>query len=447
VRPTGEAGAFTVKQRASAPPALNVRWHDGRLVGRVVTTGPTYFAYDDAWLATGCDLSPLVMPFTNAVFRQRVDGFDQLPGFLADCLPDQWGRRLMDRQFKELGVHPTPMRMLAWVGRRGIGALLFEPAFDDEHSRASWEPVTPLLLTREAQAVLRNEPSAVFAHLRQAGTAGGAFPKATVALLPDGTLLLGGNVVAAAAEYPQARLGLLKLDSEDDPTAPSTDGRTEHAYIMMARAAGIHTGRTEVLPDTSGDRPRHHFFVERFDCLAGTARRFHLLTLAGALHTHNLDYRNLLLTTRQLTRDHTEVREAVRRMIFNVRSGNADDHGKNHSFLLDDTTRQWRLAPAYDLTLSFSEGHDYQGLFPNTFGTSPHLAALAAVVADAGVTRDEFDALDAEVAAAVLRWPEFANAAGLPPADLARAQGIHQGLAATLAVETASSKSKRRKLW
>ena len=436
-----------MKQRASAPPALNVRWHDGRLVGRVVTTGPTYFAYDDAWLATGCDLSPLVIPFTNAAFRQRVDGFDQLPGFLADCLPDQWGRRLMDRQFKELDVHPTPMRMLAWVGRRGIGALSFEPAFDDEHSRASWEPVTPLLLTREAQAVLRDEPSAVFAHLRQAGTAGGAFPKATVALLPDGTLLLGGNVVAAATEYPLARLGLLKLDSEDDPTARSTDGRMEHAYLMMARAAGIHTSRTEVLPDTSGDRPRHHFFVERFDCLAGTARRFHLLTLAGALHTRNLDYRNLLLTARQLTRDHTEVREAVRRMIFNVRSGNADDHGKNHSFLLDDTTRQWRLAPAYDLTLSFSEGHVYHGLFPNTFGTSPRLAALAAVAADAGVARDEFDVLDAEVAAAVLRWPEFANAAGLPPADLARAQGIHQGLAATLAVETASPKGKRRKLW
>jgi serine/threonine protein kinase HipA of HipAB toxin-antitoxin module len=43
-------------------------------------------------------------------------------------------------------------------------------------------------------------------------------------------------------------------------------------------------------------------------------------------------------------------------MIFNVRAGNADDHGKNHSFILDEDTRSWTLAPAYDLTLSFSEG-------------------------------------------------------------------------------------------
>ena len=38
-------------------------------------------------------------------------------------------------------------------------------------------------------------------------------------------------------------------------------------------------------------------------------------------------------------------------MIFNVKSGNRDDHSKNFSFLLD-TNRDWKLAPAYDLTLS-----------------------------------------------------------------------------------------------
>jgi hypothetical protein len=58
---------------------LNVRWHDGRLVGRVITNGPTYFAYDEEWLARGHNLSPITVPFTNATFRQRVDGFDQLP--------------------------------------------------------------------------------------------------------------------------------------------------------------------------------------------------------------------------------------------------------------------------------------------------------------------------------------------------------------------------------
>lgn len=435
-----------MKKRA-APPALNVRWYDGRLVGRVITPGPTYFVYDEGWLAHGHDLSPISVPFTNAIYRQGANGFDQLPGFLSDCLPDQWGRRLMDQMFRERNVRATPMRMLAWVGKRGVGALRFEPAFDDQHSASSWEAVTPLLLTREAQAVLREEPSAAFTRLKQAGTAGGAFPKATVALLPNGTLLLGGDVAAAAARHPRSRLGLLKLDSEDDPTARSTDGRMEHACMTMARAAGIRIARTEVMPDTSGSRPRHHLFVERFDCDQRTQRRFHLLTLAGALHAHNLSYQNLLRTTRQITQDHREVREAVRRMIFNVRAGNADDHGKNHSFLFDEATSRWSLSPAYDLALNFSNGRDYQGLFPSSFGTSPRLATLAAVAADASVTRDEFDVIDAEVKAALDRWPEFAHAAGLDSADLTRAQNIHQGLAVSLAVETAAPKTKRRKLW
>jgi serine/threonine-protein kinase HipA len=435
-----------VKKRA-APPALNVRWPDGRLVGRVITTGPTYFAYEEEWLAAGHDLSPLSVPFTNTAFRQRADGFDQLPGFLADCLPDQWGRRLMSRAFNEAGLSATPMRMLAWVGRRGLGALAFEPTFDGEHSRSSWEPVTPLLLTREAQAVLREEPSAAFALLQKAGTAGGAFPKATVALLPDGTLLLGGDVAATAAQHPGALLGLLKLDCEDSPAGRPTDGRMEHAYMTMARAAGIRTAPTRLLPDNSGTRLRHHLFVERFDCEPATARLHHLLTLAGALHTFDLTYQNLLVTTRRLAQDHREVLEAARRMIFNVRSGNADDHGKNHSFLYDESARRWTLSPAYDLTLNFSDGRYYQGLFPSSFGTSPRLASLAGTAADAGVSRNEFDQLDAEVTAALARWAEFADAAGVPAAQRDRAGLIHQGLATSLAMEAADPTTKRRRLW
>jgi hypothetical protein len=57
------------------------------------------------------------IPSRSTVFRQRADGFGQLPGFLGDCLPDQWGRRLMERDFRALDVDPTPMRMLAWVSK------------------------------------------------------------------------------------------------------------------------------------------------------------------------------------------------------------------------------------------------------------------------------------------------------------------------------------------
>ena len=171
------------------------------------------------------------------------------------------------------------------------------------------------------------------------------------------------------------------------------------------------------------------------------------MTLAGALHTHRLDYRHLLLTTRQLTRDQAEVAEAVRRMIFNVRAANADDHGKNHSFLFDEATAQWTLSPAYDLTLNADEGRDYLGLTPSTFGSAPRLTTLAAVAADAGIGRDEFDQIDAEVSAVIQRWSEFAAAAELPAATAERAAAIHLGVANSLATEVTAKRGKRRKLW
>lgn len=428
---------------AKSAPALRVQWHDGRLVGKVVVPGVTFFGYDEAWLTTGYNLSPLAVPFTSTVFRQRADGFDQLPGFLSDCLPDQWGRRLMVRDFRERDVNPTPMRMLAWVGNRGIGALSFAPAFDPAHSNSAWESVTPLLLTREAQAVVQNSPPDAFRHLLQGGTAGGAYPKATVGLLRDGTLVTRGNV--AAARLAGMKLGILKLDTQDDPLETSTDGRVEAAYLHMARAAGIRTTRARVMSDDASSRPRHHLFVERFD-VAPRNRRLHLVSLAGALDRHDLTYVDLFTATRDLTGDHAQILEAVRRMCFNVRSGNADDHGKNHGFLFDGDSGRWTLSPAYDLTPSYSRDRELRGLFPSTYGASPRRQALADVAAEAGVTLAEFDEIDGEVAAAVSRWPEHAERLDVPADLVSRAARIQEDLAGSLS-SAVPARSSRRKRW
>jgi serine/threonine-protein kinase HipA len=429
---------------AQPAPALRVQWSDSRPVGKVVVPGQTYFGYDEAWLASGYNLSPLSVPFTATVFRQRADGFDQLPGFLSDCLPDQWGRRLMERDFRALGVNPTPMRMLAWVGHRGLGALSFAPAMEAEHSDSAWETVTPLLLTREAQAVVRHSPPDAFRHLLQGGTAGGAYPKAMVGLMRDGTILTRGNV--AASRLAGMKLGILKLDMEDDPLRPSTDGRIEAAYLRMARAARINTTRAKVMSDGSSTRPRHHLFVERFD-QAPRDRRLHLMSLVGALHRHNLTYVDLLTATRDLTHDHAQVLEGVRRMCFNVRSGNADDHGKNHSFLFDSETNRWTLAPAYDLTPSYSRDQEMRGLSPNTFGALPRRQVLADVAAEAGVTFAEFDEIDGEVAAIVSRWTEFAERLEVPKSLVRRAAEIQAELSGSLTSEAPARFPRRRPRW
>ena len=46
-----------------------------------------------------------------------------------------------------------------------------------------------------------------------------------------------------------------------------------------------------------------------------------------------------------------------RRMVFNVLIDNQDDHAKNFSFVYDDSSKTYRLSPAYDIT----PGRTYYG--------------------------------------------------------------------------------------
>ncbi len=429
-------------------PELEIRWFDGRLVGRLVNPGAIYFAYDAEWLRTGCSLSPLTVEFSDTAQRFPDEDFDHLPGFLADSLPDDWGRRLMERDFNAIGERPTSLRMLAWVDSRGIGALQYRPPITDEISN-TWEKATPLLLAREAEAVLRAAPSQAFEHLRKGGTAGGALPKATVARLPDGAFLVGGNVAAAVAQHPDAELGILKLDVARPADTRSTDGRVEHAFMTLAAQSGIRTARTHLVQELVDGSTRHHLFVVRFDYEPLTGHRLHMLTLAGALQRFRLTYNDLLLSTRALTNDHQEVAEAVRRMLFNVRSGNADDHGKNHSFCFDSRTGQWRMSPAYDITFNAAPGRDYDGLSRQSFGETPRLQVLADVAANAGVHREEFERIDADVTAAVATWPATARQFGISDDQITHIASVQSAIGEALA-RTASGKerkNRRRKIW
>ena len=426
--------------------SLGVHWHDARLVGKVINRGTPEFGYTREWLATRHNLSPIKVPFDEPLYHCSDKNFEQLPGFLSDCLPDQWGNGIMMRDFIRDNVQPTPLNMLAWVGSRGIGALSFKPAILDESGSKSWDRVTPLLLCREAQEVLRKSPPEAYVHLREAGTAGGAFPKASVALLPDGTMLCNGNVASKTQEFRDARLGIIKLDCEDDPARPSTDGRMEYAYMLMARASGIRTAKCEVLKETADPlRPRYHFFVDRFDVVAGNQRRLHLTTLAGLHETYNLSYRHFLSTARTLSQNRAELLEGVRRMIFNVRAGNADDHAKNHSFIYDDTTNRWSFSPAYDLTLNYSLDQKFNGLSEVTFGKSPRVSALLELVSEFGVTESDFKTIDDEVKKSIASWSTFAQQAGLSSGDEERARSLHELIAGTLEAPTPFRKTTKRK--
>lgn len=134
--------------------------------------------------------------------------FRGLPGLLAESLPDHFGRLVIDSWLQERSRSLRDLdavEMLCYVGRRGMGALEFEPAlFDDPTGRA----VNIQDLARLAEMALDDRRAVggyladgqphqdVWRELFHSGTsAGGANPKAIVAWNESTGEVWSGEVV------------------------------------------------------------------------------------------------------------------------------------------------------------------------------------------------------------------------------------------------------------
>jgi serine/threonine-protein kinase HipA len=382
---------------------LRVLWWDGSTIGHLVHRGPLYFAYDPEWIERGLNLSPLSLPFHDVAFN-GAKGVEGLPGLLADCLPDAWGRRVARAEFaKNKWGEPTALSLLAWRGKHGLGAIFSEPPM--EACNPGLEKISAAALAKGALEIERGEPCEILPLLARGGTAGGAMPKALVVLYPDGSLRVG------EPEADGGLAGILKLDLSQDGAA----ARCEHAITEMARRAGVHVAETRLIEESPGSA-RAHLFVRRFDLAEGDPlRRVHFHSAAGLLHktADALDYRDLFRMAIQLQAPLEDIGEVARRMIFNVLASNLDDHGKNHAFQLDEVTRTWSPTPAYDLT--FSPGILQRGMtvagevWPNT-------KTMEALCCDAGLSSQQYKETIEAVIAATSEWKQFANNAGVPTA-------------------------------
>lgn len=383
---------------------LQVHWWDGSIVGHLIHRGPIYFVYDETWIRRGHNLSPLSLPFNSVAFNGS-KGIDGLPGLIADCLPDSWGRKVARKEFaRNKWGEPSTLSLLAWRGARGLGALQILPPLESQEENPL-QVISAAALARGASEIERGEPTEVLSQLAQGGTAGGAFPKALVLYYPDGTLRVGQP---DGASQPC----LLKFD-----LSPLGDNATcEHAYALMANAAGIRAVETRLIEENTSAQ-RRHLLVKRFDVPDPTQpkRRLHFHSASGLLHkgAGDLDYRDLFRLAIRLGAPPEELRELARRMVFNVLAANHDDHGKNHAFLYDETARSWSLTPAYDLT--FTLGGLERGVLVNG-EVWPSRTTMKALSVDAGVREGDFDALFDEVQVTVNKWTEFADRAGVPQA-------------------------------
>lgn len=316
--------------------------------------GISYFEYSREFLDGTLDAFPLVASIKSPASRRPIWGdketklFRKLPPFLADSLPDAWGNQVFECWRMENGIRNqeiTPLDILSFIGKRGMGALEFLPESSGikKSEMLNLDALTALaqrIFVERENARIRPDESITMQSLIAVGTsAGGRQPKAIVAIHPETGEIRSGQIAGQKGfEYHILKFG----DSE------RSSAELEMAYYEMAQSAGI-----EMMPcrliESDGQR---HFITRRFD--RDEDRKVHMQTLA-ALYPEADSYEALLMVCRKMRLAESTQEEVFRRMIFNILAHNTDDHNKNFSFLMDEKGR-WRLSPAYDMTFIFNVG-------------------------------------------------------------------------------------------
>ena len=303
-----------------------------------------FFEYAPEFIQSSISLSPFMLPLKQQVYEDEKYTFDGLFGVFNDSLPDGWGCLLLDRKLQSKGLSYnsiTPLQRLSLIGLNAMGALEYEPITEIDKEFAG--DIVLDALSMEAGKILQGNSSEVLDELLCLnGSSGGARPKIVALVSKDKQTLVHGNLTQENYEP-----WIIKFNSSLDD---KDIGAKEYIYSLMAKDAGIEMPDTFLFPskDSSG-----HFGVKRFD--RTDEGKVHIHTACGLLHASHrfasLDYASLLKLTSILTKDVREVEKMVRLMVFNILSGNKDDHSKNFSFMLTKDN-VWKMAPAYDLTPS-----------------------------------------------------------------------------------------------
>ena len=375
-------------------------------VGRLAAIGKKiYFEFDDRFLRSDLDISPFELPRQPGAQSTQLAPFDGLFGVFNDSLPDGWGRLLLDRRIQSLQIAPqllTPLDRLAYVGKFGMGALVYEPSIDEPFQSSEYLDLDQL--AQESQAVLEGTADTVFEKLLTlSGSSSGARPKVMIGYSPSLDRIVHGQQ-NLAGDYEH---WLVKFRAQIDPIDA---GPIEFAYAQMAAAAGVDVMPTQLFHSSDGFA---HFGTQRFDRVGN--QRLHLHSLCGLLHSDHripsLDYAQVLTAIQQLTRDIQEVEKAFRVCCFNVFAHNRDDHSKNFSCLMS-TSGLWKFAPAYDLTFSSGPNGEHCTSIMRE-GRKPGKTELTKLASKFGFKLPHINSMIDEVQTVVADWKKFASQAGV----------------------------------
>jgi len=258
-----------------------------------------------------------------------------MPGCIRDASPDAWGRRVIINKklgLKGIDIDTAQLDELTYLLESGsdrIGAL------DFQQSAVEYVPRMPLNATldelrQSAERVEKGIPltTELDQALQHGSSIGGARPKA---------LIVDGNTKYIA-----------KFSSSTDLYNVV---KAEFIAMRLAGLVGLNVAPVSLTTSSNKDV----LLIERFDRVFtgdGWQRKIMVsaLTILGLdeMMARYASYQDLAEIIRhQFTNASATLKELFSRLIFNILSGNTDDHARNHAAFWDG--HMLTLTPAFDI--------------------------------------------------------------------------------------------------
>jgi serine/threonine-protein kinase HipA len=334
-------------------------WADWEVLGHPVLLGTLTvtparskeifaFEYDPGWLKS--DHALVLDPSLRLFAGPQYPPSDKVNfGMFLDSSPDRWGRLLMDRRqaqsAREEGRARQKLReadyLLGVYDEHRMGALRFRtdpngPFLDDNREFAS-PPWTSLRELENASLEIERQGVEKDPNYRR---------WLRMLIAPGGSL--GGARPKAGVLDPQGHLWIAKFPSRGDTL---DCGAWELLLHRLAGQAGIMVAEAQA---RTFNTKRHTFLTKRFDRTA-TGGRLHFASAMTLLDRSDgddastgasyLEMAEFLM--KQGAYPDRDLEQLWRRIVFSICVSNADDHLRNHGFLLE--AGGWALSPAFDM--------------------------------------------------------------------------------------------------
>lgn len=365
------------------------------------------FEYNPDWLKGGISqsLDPQLQFYEG---RQIANSETPNFGMFLDSSPDRWGRTVMQRREAEdaraEGRLPKTLTesdyLLGVSDLHRVGGLRFKlneggPFRDDRIKNAS----PPMTSIGELEAAsLELESGGEIKHLEQ------------VRLLLAPGASLGGSRPKSGVADSDGKLWIAKFPSRNDDYDV---GAWEDVVLKLASACAIDV--PEGTSRTFSGKWRT-FLCQRFD-RDSNGERIHVASAMNLLGRKDGDgartgvsYLDIAKLASAGADPNVDLPQLWRRIVFNVAVSNADDHLRNHSFILKP--QGWKLSAAYDMNpVPYAKGLNLN-ISEHSNALDLELVLEVAPYFRVG-RKDEAMKIINEIAANVSRWRNVATSVGL----------------------------------